>query len=138
MNQDTLKITCLEACKVIRETGAFIRQELGKVSTDAIETKSLNSLVSYVDKTAEEQLVKGLGAILPQATFLTEEETVEPVANDTDDSVAVAVEETDNDVLFGGTGNDWIFGESGDDTVFGGDSPLAEELLMQLLSNRLA
>lgn len=69
------KITHL-ACKVVTETAQFIRQELGKVSGQAIETKSKNSLVSYVDKTAEEQLVEGLGKLLPEATFLTEEETV--------------------------------------------------------------
>jgi myo-inositol-1(or 4)-monophosphatase len=35
----------------------------------------LNDLVSYVDKTAEEIIVKGLQEILPEAGFITEEQT---------------------------------------------------------------
>lgn len=75
----------------------------------------------------------------------------DPVAADpiNDDSVGdnpeaettvdvVAEEESDNDVIFGGQGDDWIFGEGGDDTIFGSDSPLAEDLLTQMLSDRLA
>ena len=77
MNPIELESLCQKSCDVVRKVSLFIKQELGKVSTDAIETKSLNSLVSYVDKTAEEQLVAGLGALLPEAVFLTEEETVE-------------------------------------------------------------
>ena len=38
---------------LVRETGVFIAAELGKVANDQIETKDKNSLVSYVDKTAE-------------------------------------------------------------------------------------
>lgn len=77
MTENELKILCGKSCEVVKNVGDFLKQELGKVSAGAIETKSLNSLVSYVDKTAEEQLVQGLSAILPEATFLTEEETVE-------------------------------------------------------------
>ncbi|MEZ4981205.1 MAG: hypothetical protein R2769_06380 [Saprospiraceae bacterium] len=44
---------CNEAIKIIRETGEFLKEEFGKVSSEEIETKSLNSLVSYVDKTSE-------------------------------------------------------------------------------------
>lgn len=67
---------CREARTIVTNTGAFIKEELGKVKQDAIETKALNSLVSYVDKQAEQRLVAGLGELLPEATFLTEEETV--------------------------------------------------------------
>ena len=59
------------------QTGQYLREQLGRVGANSIEEKERNSLVSYVDRTAEEQLVKGLGAILPDATFLTEEGTVE-------------------------------------------------------------
>lgn len=68
---------CQQALPIIRQTGAFIRTELGRVSQAAIEEKSLNSLVSYVDRQAEEQLVKGLSELFPPAGFLTEEETVD-------------------------------------------------------------
>ena len=80
MNQTQLEKLCNKSCEVIRSTADFIRGELGKVKAQAIETKALNSLVSYVDKEAEKQLVSGLGALIPEATFLTEEETVEQAA----------------------------------------------------------
>lgn len=66
-----------EAVLVVKEAGQFILTELGKVSSGAIETKSLNSLVSYVDKQAEEILVEGLQKILPESVFITEEDTIE-------------------------------------------------------------
>jgi myo-inositol-1(or 4)-monophosphatase len=68
---------CEKAIPVIRNVGQFIREELGSVKSRDIEVKALNSLVSYVDKNAEEQLVEGLSKILPEAVFLTEEQTVE-------------------------------------------------------------
>ena len=77
MTPTELETLCQESCAIVKETGKFIRQELGKVSAPSIEIKSRNNLVSYVDKNAELQLVKGLGDLVPKATFLTEEETVE-------------------------------------------------------------
>jgi len=77
MTESELKLICRKSCGIVKNVGNFLKRELGKVSAEAIETKSLNSLVSYVDKAAEEQLVEGLGALIPSATFLTEEETVE-------------------------------------------------------------
>lgn len=72
---------CCKVCGIAKHVGGFIRQELGKVSTEQIEHKSLNSLVSYVDKTAEAQLVEALGALVPNSTFLAEEGTLEYDAN---------------------------------------------------------
>lgn len=60
---------------ICRETGDFILREKSKVGTADIELKSLNSLVSYVDKNAEEQLVRELRKLLPEAGFITEEDT---------------------------------------------------------------
>lgn len=73
-----LENICQQACQITKEVGQFLRTELGKVSQDKIEQKYLNNLVSYVDKTSEEQLIKGLAAILPEASFIAEEETVAP------------------------------------------------------------
>jgi myo-inositol-1(or 4)-monophosphatase len=72
-----LKSMLEDALVVAKEAASFIQSQAGKVKSDEIETKSRNSLVSYVDKTAEEILVKGLRAILPEAGFITEEETVQ-------------------------------------------------------------
>jgi len=71
-----LKSILDQAMVVTMEAADFIRSQAGKVTADDVITKSRNSLVSYVDKTAEEILVKGLGNIIPGAGFITEEETV--------------------------------------------------------------
>jgi myo-inositol-1(or 4)-monophosphatase len=67
---------CKQACDLTRNVGAFIDAEAKNFSYDRVEEKSFNQLVSYVDKTAEEQLVKGLSAIFPEAGFITEEQTI--------------------------------------------------------------
>ncbi|MBK8192550.1 MAG: inositol monophosphatase [Lewinellaceae bacterium] len=65
------------AAQAVQETAAFIRAESGQVAPGQVEEKFLNGLVSYVDRTAEEMLVERLSRILPEASFITEEETVE-------------------------------------------------------------
>jgi myo-inositol-1(or 4)-monophosphatase len=77
MKQEEVKQLCLQSCQIVEEVAGFIRGELGRVKNDQIEVKSLNSLVSYVDKTAEEYLVKAFKNFLPGSTFLTEEATVD-------------------------------------------------------------
>jgi len=61
---------------LVIDTGNFIRNEGLNFDLGVVETKSFNQLVSYVDKTAEEKLVKGLLQILPTAGFITEEKTI--------------------------------------------------------------
>ncbi len=75
MNNDP-EYLCRQAIPIVERVGRFIRQEMGQVAGQDIEEKSLNSLVSYVDKNAEVQLVEALEQLLPGSTFLTEEETV--------------------------------------------------------------
>jgi myo-inositol-1(or 4)-monophosphatase len=58
-----------------KAVGEFIRKEKGKINQELIETKSLHSYVTYVDKQSEQMIVDGLKQILPQAGFITEEET---------------------------------------------------------------
>ncbi|MFM6976048.1 MAG: inositol monophosphatase family protein [Sphingobacteriaceae bacterium] len=65
--------------QLARQVGEFIRQERLTFTHHQIEYKGLNDLVSYVDKTAEVQLVKGLSEILPEAGFITEEKTATTV-----------------------------------------------------------
>jgi len=66
---------CKNVLLIVRQASDFISGEFGKVQLQDIEAKEKNSLVSYVDKTAEEILVEGLEKLLPEAAFLTEEET---------------------------------------------------------------
>ena len=56
-----------------KKTGAFIKDQT--INEDVVETKSKNSLVTYVDKTAEKMLVDGLSKLLPEAGFIAEEGT---------------------------------------------------------------
>jgi myo-inositol-1(or 4)-monophosphatase len=58
-----------------KSVGAFIRQERENFSYANVEIKGLNDLVSYVDKTAEELIVKELQAIYSEAGFIVEENT---------------------------------------------------------------
>ncbi len=62
--------------KLCAEVSVFVREEIDKVSHSDIETKDLNSLVSYVDKEAERKIVTALKTWTPQAGFITEEDTV--------------------------------------------------------------
>jgi myo-inositol-1(or 4)-monophosphatase len=61
---------------VVKQAGAFIAQEAKQFNSSKVEEKSFNQLVSYVDKTAEQQLVEGLKLLLPEAGFITEEDTI--------------------------------------------------------------
>lgn len=71
-----LEQICQKTCDLTIEVGKFLKSELGKVKAQEIEHKYLNNLVSYVDKTSEQQLIEGLSKILPNAAFLAEEGTV--------------------------------------------------------------
>lgn len=64
-----------------KEVAAFIREESGRFTDASVESKSLNQLVSYVDKVAEQRFVDGLRALLPAAGFIAEEGTGEEEAS---------------------------------------------------------
>ncbi len=64
-----------EVISLTKEVGEFIRGESKIFDREHIEYKGLHDMVSYVDKTAERDLVKGLSSILPEAGFITEEQT---------------------------------------------------------------
>lgn len=77
MPQRDLEQLTRQAIQAVRETAVFLHDEVSRVQPGQVEEKHLNGLVSYVDRTAEEMLVERLQRILPEATFITEEETVE-------------------------------------------------------------
>jgi myo-inositol-1(or 4)-monophosphatase len=64
-----------QTIEIVRQAGVFIQTEAARFSRQSIEYKAVNNLVSYVDKEAERLLVSGLRQILPQAGFITEEDT---------------------------------------------------------------
>lgn len=70
-----LKYLQAEVERLSKEVGAYILGEQHKISEQVVETKDLNSLVSYVDKEAEARIVKRLKELLPEAGFIAEEQT---------------------------------------------------------------
>jgi myo-inositol-1(or 4)-monophosphatase len=60
---------------IAKEVGTFILQEAKSFSADRIEYKGVNDMVSYVDKTAEERIIKALSELIPSAGFIAEEGT---------------------------------------------------------------
>jgi myo-inositol-1(or 4)-monophosphatase len=70
-----LELICKDAIAVSKRAGEFIMQEWKNFTIENIEIKGHNNLVSYVDKNAEAIIVDGLKKILPEAGFITEENT---------------------------------------------------------------
>lgn len=73
---ENLRILTREIGALAEKTGLWIQKEQRSFQPELEEEKDHNSLVSYVDKKAEEQLVEGLSKLLPDAGFITEEATV--------------------------------------------------------------
>jgi len=65
----------LQVIELAKETGKFFLEEINNVRSTDIEVKGLHDFVSYVDKTAEARIVQRLAEILPEAGFITEEQT---------------------------------------------------------------
>lgn len=76
MNREELEILVKQVLQVASEASDFIRKERLHFKAESFEIKGLNDLVSYVDKQSEQKIVKGLSALLPQAGFIVEENTV--------------------------------------------------------------
>ena len=58
------------------EVGRYILDQRRSFSEDSVERKSAHDYVSYVDKQAEKMIVERLRELLPEAGFVTEEQTV--------------------------------------------------------------
>jgi myo-inositol-1(or 4)-monophosphatase len=61
--------------KITEEAGKFLKNEQVSLSEKEVEEKSLNSLVSYVDKSTEQLIVDQLIELIPEAGFIAEEGT---------------------------------------------------------------
>ena len=70
---------CEAVVKATHEVGSFILNERRNFISSDVEYKGKNDLVSYVDRTAESILVERLSLIVPEAGFLTEEKTIDPI-----------------------------------------------------------
>jgi len=67
------KDICEKVSSLTSEIAEFIRHERENFTTDKIEYKGHNNMVSYVDKTSEAMIVKVLKAILPESDIIAEE-----------------------------------------------------------------
>ena len=67
---------CQETRAIVKAVGEFIRKEALAFDRTRVEKKGFNDLVSYVDKESELKLVESLKYVLPEAGFITEEETL--------------------------------------------------------------
>ncbi|MCK6616096.1 MAG: inositol monophosphatase [Cyclobacteriaceae bacterium] len=82
MNLEDLKPEVIQICK---EVGQFIREEAQAFDRSRIEFKhGFNNLVSYVDKEAEQKLVRHLKRLIPGSGFLAEEGTGSSSRNEFD------------------------------------------------------
>ena len=71
-----LKPLCYAVVEVARKAGSFIGEERKTFGQSHVVEKGSRNLVSYVDFTAEKMIVEDLRVLLPEAGFLTEENTV--------------------------------------------------------------
>ncbi len=77
-----LENLCREVCTIARDGALFLRTESLQFDRNKVEEKSAHNYVSYVDKESEKRLVERLTTLLPEAGFITEEETVEDIKKD--------------------------------------------------------
>jgi len=73
---------CDGVCAIAQETGAYIRSQTGQLTKGHVESKGIHNFVTYVDKTAELQLVAALQKLLPEAGFIVEENTTDKKSAD--------------------------------------------------------
>lgn len=71
-----LKTICNQTVELVQPVAQYILESFGDIRIENAKEKSKNSLVSHIDINAEKQLVKGLTQIIPEAGFVTEEDTV--------------------------------------------------------------
>ncbi len=71
-----LKQICFNAIEVIKATGNYISNEILSFDTKKVESKGVHDFVSFVDKTAEKQLIIGLSKSVREVGFIAEEQTV--------------------------------------------------------------
>jgi len=68
---------CLEVVSIAKKAGQFIMTKKNELESIDIHAKGLHDFVTTVDKEAERMIVADLSSLLPDATFLTEEGTIE-------------------------------------------------------------
>ncbi len=75
-NEINLEQLCKDVISLCEETGRFLKKECAGFSFARVEEKGTNDFVSDVDKEAERRIVSRLTALIPDAGFITEENTL--------------------------------------------------------------
>ena len=70
---------CQQVVAIAKNVGQFIKIEATNFNASKIEFKGVNDMVSYVDKSAEAQIIQHLSNILPQSGFIAEEGTSDKI-----------------------------------------------------------
>ena len=73
-----LELLCEKVQVISMRVGKAIREQRKSFRTSDIEEKDFNNLVSFVDRAAEDELVKQLSGIFPESGFITEENSERP------------------------------------------------------------
>lgn len=68
---------CLVVCDIARRAGLYISGEREGFSSEMIEYKGVQNLVSYVDKTAERMIIDDLLVLVPDSRIIAEESAAE-------------------------------------------------------------
>ena len=68
-----LSVLTEKASLVAKEAGTYLRKRQRTFDRSVVELKSMNALVSDVDRSTEELIVQKLMEVFPEAGFLTEE-----------------------------------------------------------------
>jgi len=66
----------LATCEIARSSGKIMADERKNFRSEAIESKGMHDLVSYVDKESEIRIIKALQQLLPESGFIAEEGTI--------------------------------------------------------------
>lgn len=73
-----LELLCEKVQVISIRVGRAIKEQRKNFKSSQVEEKDFNNLVSFVDRAAEDELVKQLSQILPEAGFIAEENSDRP------------------------------------------------------------
>jgi myo-inositol-1(or 4)-monophosphatase len=73
------KDLCLEVCSLATQVGDYLRTERLKLNDLKVETKGVHDYVTKFDRESELRIVERLKQLLPEAGFITEENTIQEI-----------------------------------------------------------
>lgn len=74
MKYQELEDLCKKVCELVKQTGAYIKEQMDDQHAIEFFEKGIHDFVTRVDKASEQMLVEGLSKILPDSGILAEED----------------------------------------------------------------